>query len=462
VLVATAGADATMLTVISPAEVAFSEPGLFLFEGRIGSLLQGRLSWSNSLTGLEEMLEVAEDWAVMLPVGIGLNRLTFRATTAQGEVVTFVAPDVMVPGDLDGDEMDDWWEMLHFGSIEACDPDEDPDGDGFSNLMEWKLGTLPLDASSRFEVTSFQWGGGDDFQHVVLTWPTVPGKSYRLMGSASLVEPDWMNLADLTALDESSTMLYFLPEGTKRLFFRVELVEEAEPMMARAATGHGPAAMLPTAMPVETPESAGFRVTTGGAVMDAMVDRSASLAGQDISPAVIAGSADGRSAALSLPGVPAATGVPGGSVDGSTAAGIAPRVASVRKDVRSAVAMENPTLEGEVSGRVAGAGVRRDSSTRPESVAAVLVSARGGSVPALVQQTVVSEVPEVVAILESAGWTLDPSTSFEQVESDPLSSTQPARSWLSLGQLWEWLIAWLQGWLAAASLVVGDAVVDGR
>ena len=46
--------------------------------------------------------------------------------------------------DADADLIDDVWETTYFGSVEACDPDADTDGDGQSNYAEYLAGTNPL------------------------------------------------------------------------------------------------------------------------------------------------------------------------------------------------------------------------------------------------------------------------------------------------------------------------------
>lgn len=46
--------------------------------------------------------------------------------------------------DTDGDGMPDWWETKYFGGPTAADPDDDPDGDGRTNLEEYLAGTNPL------------------------------------------------------------------------------------------------------------------------------------------------------------------------------------------------------------------------------------------------------------------------------------------------------------------------------
>jgi Bacterial TSP3 repeat len=44
--------------------------------------------------------------------------------------------------DTDGNGLPDWWEIQNFGHIRN-DPNADPDGDGLSNLQEYRLGTNP-------------------------------------------------------------------------------------------------------------------------------------------------------------------------------------------------------------------------------------------------------------------------------------------------------------------------------
>lgn len=48
------------------------------------------------------------------------------------------------PEDSDADGLHDLWEILYFGSVFAYGPDDDPDGDGIPNFMEFAMGTDPL------------------------------------------------------------------------------------------------------------------------------------------------------------------------------------------------------------------------------------------------------------------------------------------------------------------------------
>jgi hypothetical protein len=55
--------------------------------------------------------------------------------------------------DQDVDFMPDWWEAQYTNSVTAMTPDEDSDGDGFSNVQEYLADTNPTNAASFFENT---------------------------------------------------------------------------------------------------------------------------------------------------------------------------------------------------------------------------------------------------------------------------------------------------------------------
>jgi hypothetical protein len=87
-----------------------------------------------------------------------------------------------VPVDTDGDGLADSWEMQHFGGLSAL-PGDDPDHDGMSNLREYRAGTNPTDARSRFEMVEIQ----SLPEGIYVRWSSQPNRHYRLRRSSDLL-----------------------------------------------------------------------------------------------------------------------------------------------------------------------------------------------------------------------------------------------------------------------------------
>lgn len=87
------------------------------------------------------------------------------------------------------------WRFTHFGSTnnsgDAADF-ADPDGDGWINAFEFASGTDPLDAASVFKVTDL--GVADD--DMVVGFPTVSGRMYRVEWTDDLANGPWTIVAD--------------------------------------------------------------------------------------------------------------------------------------------------------------------------------------------------------------------------------------------------------------------------
>ena len=93
---------------------------------------------------------------------------------------------IVNPEDTDSDGMLDAWEQTYFGNLNAL-PSEDADGDGFSNLIEFRSDTVPVSPALLFGVTSFTYSESD-FE---LIWRGSPSKNYRVLSTADLSAGQW-------------------------------------------------------------------------------------------------------------------------------------------------------------------------------------------------------------------------------------------------------------------------------
>lgn len=122
-------------------------------------------------------------------------------------------------GDSDGDGMSDEFEQAYFGSPTAGDPALDSDGDGKTNLEEFRAGTVPTNPASAFKVTSTSRIAGGA---VTFSFASVSGKNYRVDYRISFASGDWIPLqtniagtgADVTVTDNSAA-------GEPGRFYRV-------------------------------------------------------------------------------------------------------------------------------------------------------------------------------------------------------------------------------------------------
>jgi hypothetical protein len=85
------------------------------------------------------------------------------------------------------------WRQTHFGTTEATGnaaDDADPDGDGLTNVQEFTAGTDPNDSSSLLKVNQLEVNGTD----IIVSFPTVTGKTYRVEVSTTLQIDSWITL----------------------------------------------------------------------------------------------------------------------------------------------------------------------------------------------------------------------------------------------------------------------------
>ena len=202
------------------------------FDGAVIRMLGGvqsdRISVGGDLT-VEGTIQIA------LAPGTAFGRynlITYTGSLATGAITltgipggttahlsTTVAGRVdLVIDDSDEDSLPNSWEMANFGNL-SKGPNDDPDGDGQSNAIEYLTGTLPNNGASRFAATIAPAAGNQ----LTLTWPSVSGKTYAIETNGSLIGI-WSELISVpAAASPATTTSYSLTPIGNSKFYRVAL-----------------------------------------------------------------------------------------------------------------------------------------------------------------------------------------------------------------------------------------------
>ena len=102
--------------------------------------------------------------------------------TSAPATATFVMPP---PADANANGLPDDWEWAHWTNLVAARPDADDDGDGASNLQEYRANTDPRDDRSVLRLHALEFGA-----EPILRWAAVGGTRYRVERSA---DERWTN-----------------------------------------------------------------------------------------------------------------------------------------------------------------------------------------------------------------------------------------------------------------------------
>jgi len=127
--------------------------------------------------------------------------------------------------DSDANGLPDWWELAYFGHL-GVKPSADADGDGFTNLEEYLIGTQPNNPASKLsigQIAVLPNAANKDFR---INFATAYGVTYRVEFSDSLAAGSWLPLgsdlsgtgAPATATDAAAVSLH------PRRFYRVRIL----------------------------------------------------------------------------------------------------------------------------------------------------------------------------------------------------------------------------------------------
>jgi len=123
-----------------------------------------------------------------------------------------------VGGDTDQDGMPDAWELF-FGLNPAnpADANEDPDGDGMSNLKEYLADTCPTNRFSVFYIRDIALSN-----QITLSFPCSTSRVYSLEFRSSLATGQWTGVAGQSNIPgHASGTLQLTDTNGVRRFFRV-------------------------------------------------------------------------------------------------------------------------------------------------------------------------------------------------------------------------------------------------
>jgi Glycosyl hydrolases family 31/Bacterial TSP3 repeat len=112
---------------------------------------------------------------------------------------------VMFGPDSVGDGATDSWRQ-YWG---ITNDNTDNDGDGLTNLQEYFAGTNPNDPTSKFAIQSVTKQGNG----FLVSWPSVPGITYRVQWKNSLTDPTWQSITP--DFSGSGSTMSFLDDGTQ-------------------------------------------------------------------------------------------------------------------------------------------------------------------------------------------------------------------------------------------------------
>ena len=172
------------------------------------------------------------NWAAVVSgLSVGTNTFTVLAgdNAAPANIATNTVRVIYAVGDYDGngDGLPDAWQIQHFGSVAAPGggPNDDPDGDGLSNLKEYLAGTDPTNSGNTLRITAVEKIGGD----IRVSFTSVGGKNYRLE-RCNVAGGSWTNVVDNISGNSGVQQATDIAGATRLTsLYRVSLIQTNSP-----------------------------------------------------------------------------------------------------------------------------------------------------------------------------------------------------------------------------------------
>jgi hypothetical protein len=124
------------------------------------------------------------------------------------------------------DGLDDAWQVQYFGlNNPMAGPLTDADADGFTNKFEFDAGIIPTDPMSVFQCRMEPEPGQPGQERIVFS-PRLPGRTYTVKTSTSLLSNDWIPLSGATFTDNGTERAVTDPDAaTQQKFYRIEITK---------------------------------------------------------------------------------------------------------------------------------------------------------------------------------------------------------------------------------------------
>lgn len=152
--------------------------------------------------------------------GLGHSLQRVSATSYGNEPANWIAaaptPGPSGAADNDFDGMPNSWEQTHnLNPNNPADATQDPDGDGFTNLQEYRAGTNPRSAQSHLRLQSI----ASVPDAAMIEFQAAAGITYSILYRTELQTAPWLKLIDIPAQSTPQMLRVFDPSPAPKRFY---------------------------------------------------------------------------------------------------------------------------------------------------------------------------------------------------------------------------------------------------